>query len=45
MALRSLQYFEDADGQEVPELISPFPNWEEIKKYLINEVNNFRFNV
>ena len=43
MALRSLQYFEDADGQEEPELISAFPNWEEIKKYLINEVNNFRF--
>lgn len=44
MALRSLQYFDDADTQEPPELISSFPDWSEIKKILIDTVNNFKFN-
>ena len=43
MALRSLQYFEDADTQEVPELVKPFPAWNEIKNFLIRTVNDFRF--
>ncbi len=44
MALRSLQYFEDADTQEPPELITSFPDWSEIKRILIDTVNNFKFN-
>lgn len=43
MALRSLQYFEDADTQPMPELVKPFPDWDTIKKYLINIVNEFQF--
>lgn len=43
MALRSLQYFEDADESSEPELIQDFPHWKEIKKFLVNTVNNFEF--
>ena len=43
MALRSMQYFEDADTQEVPELIKSFPEWPKIKKFLIESVNDFKF--
>ncbi|HEY5407946.1 MAG TPA: nucleotidyl transferase AbiEii/AbiGii toxin family protein [Ginsengibacter sp.] len=43
MALRSMQYFDDADIEEEPEIIKPFPAWSNIKSYLINSVNNFKF--
>ncbi len=43
MALRSMQYFEDADTQEQPDLITPFPEWIEIKNFLIKTVNDFKF--
>ena len=41
MALRSMQYFEDADTQEEPELIKSFPEWTKIKQFLIEKVNDF----
>ncbi|MBI1782427.1 MAG: nucleotidyl transferase AbiEii/AbiGii toxin family protein [Sphingobacteriales bacterium] len=44
MALRSLQFYEDTDMQEQPELITEFPKWEEIKSHIYNEVNNYNFN-
>jgi hypothetical protein len=44
MALRSLQYFEDADNQEGPELLYPYPAWEEVKQFLIDTANQFDFN-
>lgn len=44
MALRSLQYFNDADVQEDPELITNFPKWGQIKQSIIEEVNRFNFN-
>lgn len=43
MALRSMQYFEDADMEVEPELVKQFPSWSNIKKYLVKTVNNFRF--
>ncbi len=43
MALRSMQYFEDADTEEEPELVKPFPSWGNIKNYLKYTVNNFKF--
>jgi predicted nucleotidyltransferase component of viral defense system len=43
MALRSLQYFEDADNSEIPELIQPFPPWEEIKEAIKKIVNDYEF--
>lgn len=43
MALRSLQYFEDADTQEEPELVKPFPAWNKIKSFLTHTVNDFKF--
>ena len=44
MALRSLQYFEDADEQPAPELIADYPSWSRIKSFLENEVKKFKFN-
>ena len=43
MALRSMQYFEDADTQEEPELVKPFPEWSKIKILLTKTVNDFKF--
>jgi predicted nucleotidyltransferase component of viral defense system len=43
MALKSLQYFEDADLEITPVLIHAFPPWNEIKKTLVKKVNNFKF--
>lgn len=43
MALRSLQYFEDAESQELPELIKEFPAWRVIKEFLTETVNQFTF--
>lgn len=43
MALRSLQYFEDADTQEAPQLVTPFPEWDEIKNTLLEVTNSFKF--
>jgi len=43
MALRSLQYFEDAEADAVPDLIQVFPPWNEIKNFLVKTVNNFKF--
>lgn len=45
MALRSMQYFEDADAQEEPELVKPFPEWGKIKNFLTKTVTNFKFDV
>jgi predicted nucleotidyltransferase component of viral defense system len=45
MALKSLQYFEDADPQEQPELIASFPEWDEIKNFIIKTSNDYKFNV
>ncbi|MES2330121.1 MAG: nucleotidyl transferase AbiEii/AbiGii toxin family protein [Bacteroidota bacterium] len=45
MALRSLQYFEDADHQDPPESIQDFPSWNEIKQFITDEVNGFSFNI
>jgi predicted nucleotidyltransferase component of viral defense system len=42
MALRSLQYFEDAETDTAPELIHKFPSWNEIKKFLVKTVNDFK---
>jgi predicted nucleotidyltransferase component of viral defense system len=42
MALRSLQYFEDAEKDASPELIQKFPPWTEIKNFLIKTVNDFK---
>jgi len=41
MALRSLQYFDDADLQEEPELIITFPGWKEIKRFISETVNAY----
>jgi predicted nucleotidyltransferase component of viral defense system len=43
MALRSLQYFADADNSEEPELVHQFPTWEEIKESIKSIVNNYKF--
>ena len=43
MALRSLQYFEDAEENSEPVLMQKFPAWNKIKEFLISEVNNFEF--
>jgi predicted nucleotidyltransferase component of viral defense system len=43
MALRSMQYFEDADTQEEPELLQPYPEWAVIKETIIEIVNKFNF--
>lgn len=42
MALRSLQYFENAETIGNPELIQTLPKWSEIKKYLVKTVNDFK---
>ncbi len=42
MALRSLQYFEDADADNEPDLVQTFPPWNEIKKFLVKTVNGFK---
>lgn len=44
MAIKSLQYFEDAESEDSPELMTWFPEWEEIKNELLLKVNNYRFN-
>ena len=44
MALRSLQYFVDAEETEQPELVITFPSWEKIKKFIIDKVNEYRIN-
>jgi predicted nucleotidyltransferase component of viral defense system len=43
MALRSLQYFDDADNSEEPELVHQFPTWEKIKESITDTVNNYQF--
>jgi predicted nucleotidyltransferase component of viral defense system len=43
MALKSLQYFEDADNSEEPVLIHNFPKWNVMKKRFTDLVNNFKF--
>ena len=42
MVIKSLEYFEDADQSEVPELIQPLPSWAEIKKHISKKVNEFK---
>jgi len=43
MALKSLQYFEDAEADAAPELLQTFPPWNQIKNFLVKIVNDFRF--
>lgn len=43
MVLKSLEYFENAENSEQPELILPTPSWKEIKKYIFKKVQEFRF--
>lgn len=43
MALKSLQYFEDADQNEQPELLIKYPNWDTMKKFFIETVSDFKF--
>lgn len=43
MALKSLQYFEDADQNEQPELLIKYPNWDKMKNFFIETVNDFKF--
>lgn len=42
MALRSLQYFEDAEVKAAPGLIQTFPSWDKIKDFLVKKVNDFK---
>jgi predicted nucleotidyltransferase component of viral defense system len=42
MALKSLQYFEDAEENEPPELLIEFPTWKLIKKFIIETVNDYK---
>jgi predicted nucleotidyltransferase component of viral defense system len=42
MALKSLQYFEDAEENEPPELLIEFPTWELIKEFIIKTVNSYK---
>lgn len=44
MALRSLQYFVDAEDSPEPELILPFPTWGSIKKFILNQVKTYQLN-
>jgi len=41
MAIKSLQYFEDADQNEQPELLINYPDWDEMKQFFIKTVNDF----
>jgi predicted nucleotidyltransferase component of viral defense system len=43
MVLKSLEYFEDADNNEPPELITASPSWNEIKKFITKKVKDFKF--
>ena len=43
MALKSLQYFEDADQNEQPELLIKYPDWDKMKKFFIETVSDFKF--
>ena len=40
MALRSLAYFDDANENEQPEMIIP-ANWDEVKKFIENTLENY----
>lgn len=42
MALKSLQYFDDANDEEAPVCIQSFPDWEKIKKTIVKAVNGFK---
>lgn len=42
MALRSLQYFVDAEESQQPELVIDLPSWEKIKKFIVKKVNEYR---
>lgn len=42
MALKSLQYFEDAEQNAVPDLLISFPEWEKIKKFITKTVNDYK---
>jgi predicted nucleotidyltransferase component of viral defense system len=44
MALKSLQYFDDADTEDAPALIADFPKWKEIKQFIRSKVNEYQFN-
>jgi len=43
MALRNLQYFEDAEQSETPELLIEYPNWDKMKQFFIKTVNAYKF--
>ena len=43
MAIKSLQYFEDADQNEQPELLITYPDWNKMKQFFIKTVNDFNF--
>lgn len=42
MALKSLQYFEDANNEESPVCIQPFPDWEKLKEAILKDVNDYK---
>ena len=42
MALRSLQYFVDAEETPQPELVIDLPSWEKIKKIIVEKANEYR---
>lgn len=42
MAIKSLQYFEDAEHNDAPELLIKFPEWNEMKKFILKTVNNYK---
>lgn len=43
MAIKSLQYFEDAEQNEAPELLIKFPEWNKMKKFILKTVNDYKF--
>lgn len=43
MVIKSLQYFDDADENESPDLIMQFPEWDTMKTTITKTVNQFRF--
>lgn len=42
MALKSLQYFEDAEENEPPDLLIRFPEWQVMKNFITKTVNDFK---
>jgi hypothetical protein len=42
MVLKNLEYFEDADQSEEPEIIMSCPSWRKIKKIVQDKVNDYK---